>query len=113
MRCSTSLQQVKYRTIDCHSDLPESPRSTGIGKQIGRKRPVQIENGMPVEADVPRIFDQDLDGILVVRDHLRFTPILVLRLFSNLDKARRIKQGIGVALETARVPGQVDQQPVQ
>ena len=108
------LQRVEDRARDCHSHAPESSRSTGIGKQIVRKRRVQIENGMPAEADVRgRILDQDLDGVLVVEDHLRFTPILALRLFAELDEARRIEQGIGVALQTTGVPGQVDQKPVQ
>ena len=68
---------------------------------------------MAVEANVLRTLDQNLDGLLVVQNHLRFAPVLALRLFAEFDETRRIEQGVGVALETARVPGQVNQKPTQ
>ena len=56
-----------------------------------------------------RTVDQDLDGV----DHLRFAPILAFRLLAEFDQQCRVEKGIGVALETARVPGQVYQKAVQ
>ena len=50
---------------------------------------------------------------LVVEDHLRFESLLALGFLVQFDQAFGIEQRIGVALEAARVPGQIDQQPVQ
>ena len=50
---------------------------------------------------------------LVVEDHLRIESFLAFRHFTSLDQKLSIQQRIGIALKPARVPGQVDQQPVQ
>ena len=68
---------------------------------------------MAVEADILCTVDQDLDGLLVVQDHLRLVPVLAFRHLAELDQACGIEQGIGVALQTARVPRQVDEKPAQ
>jgi hypothetical protein len=49
----------------------------------------------------------------VVEDHLRFALPMAFGLLAEVDEAARIEQGIGVALEPARVPRQVDQQAVE
>ena len=60
-----------------------------------------------------RLVHQKLDRFLVVEDHLRFESLLSFGFFAKFDQARGIEQRIGVALEAARVPGQINQQPVQ
>ena len=74
---------------------------------------MEVENGVAVESDLLRRIDQKLDRVLVVEDHLRFEPCLPVRFFADIQEALGFEQRIGVALEAARVPGQVDQQSVQ
>jgi hypothetical protein len=34
-------------------------------------------------------------------------------LFAQFDETPRVEQGIGVAFETARIPGEIDEEPIQ
>jgi hypothetical protein len=49
----------------------------------------------------------------VVEDHLGLQPLLAFSRFAKIEQAPGVEEGVGVALEAARVPGKVDQQPVQ
>jgi len=74
---------------------------------------VQILQGVAVEADVLRLLDQHLDRRLVVEDHLRLELILALGSLSELDQVLGVEQAVGIALQAAGGPGQVDQQAVE
>ena len=106
-------QGLKYRTLDFDGDIPEPPRRTRVCKQVVRQRCVEIEDRMSIEADGPCVVDQKLDGFLVVQDHLRFESLFSFCFLADFEQSNGIEQRIGVALEAARVPGQIDQQPVQ
>jgi hypothetical protein len=49
----------------------------------------------------------------VIEDHLRFEAPFSFRFLAKIDQAPGIEQRIGVAFKTARIPRQVDEQPVQ
>ena len=74
---------------------------------------MKAEDGVAIEPDLLRPVDEKGYGVLVVENHLGFACILPLRLLPCFDKALRIEQRIGVALQTAGVPRTVDQQPVE
>ena len=74
---------------------------------------MQVEDRVAVEADVLSRFDEELDRVLVVEDHLRFEPASTLGLFAEPDEAPRVEEGVGIALQAARVPREVDEEPVQ
>ena len=73
---------------------------------------VQVQDGVPVETDVPGFLDQQVDRGLVVQDHLRFTRVLAPARLSEFQQALGSQQRVGVAFEAAGVPGEIDQQPV-
>lgn len=56
---------------------------------------------------------QQLDRILMVDDHLRLDDALAVRPFTQLDQPLRIQQRVGVSLQSARVPREVDQQATE
>ncbi|MNR20655.1 hypothetical protein D3C85_1375090 [compost metagenome] len=74
---------------------------------------MQVQHGIAVEFGTLDVFDQQLDRRLVVQDHLRFDSSLAVRHLPMLDQLARIEPGIGVSLQMAGRPGQVDQQPIQ
>jgi hypothetical protein len=49
----------------------------------------------------------------MIENHLGFEPLLALRLLAEIDQAFGVEKRIGVALQAARIPGQVDEKPVQ
>ena len=79
---------MKDRAPDACADAPEPPRRLGIGKKVVRQHGVQIEDGV------------------------RLNPMSSASSPSSIRRVV-IEQGIGVALQTARVPRQVYQKPVQ
>jgi hypothetical protein len=66
-----------------------------------------------VEADFLGVFDEHLDGRLVVEDHLRLAMILAFRGMSKFDEILGFQPAVGVALEPAGCPGEVDHQAVE
>jgi hypothetical protein len=84
-----------------------------VRKKVVRKDGVKVEGRIAVEATLFAGADKKLDRVLVVEDHLRLEPVASFRLFAELDQAPGIQKGIGVALEPARVPGQVDEETAQ
>ena len=74
---------------------------------------MEVEQRVAVEADLLCGLHEKFDSVLVVEDHLRFPAVFAVPFFPGLDQAMRFEQRIGVALETARVPGQGDQEPAQ
>ena len=48
----------------------------------------------------------------MVQDHLCLAGIIAIGRFAELDQPLRVQQRVGIAFETARVPGEIDQQPL-
>jgi hypothetical protein len=110
---SWGLRRVGDRAADANPDMAQSPCSSSVREQVFGKDSVQVDYRVAVEADVRRVLDEELDGILVIEDHLRLGLVTSLCLLAEFDQASCIEQRVGVAFEAARVPSQVDQQPVQ
>ncbi len=107
------LWRVVHRAADAYADVAQPSRRSRVGEEVVRQDAVQVEHRVPVEADLVGILGEELDGVLVIEDHLRLGLVTPLRLLAERDQALRVEQGVGVAFEAARVPGQIDQQPVQ
>ncbi len=99
--------------LDSDADAAESARRVGVREQVVCEQRVEIEDGVAVEADLLCGADREFDRVLVVEDHLRLKALLPFRLLAKIDEALGVKQRVGVPLKAARIPGQVDQQPVQ
>ena len=108
-----NIERMVDRAADADRDLANAARSCRIGQQVLRQQGMQVENGIPVEGDVLGGLHQELDGCLVIEDHLRVGGGLALGRLTGLDEALRVEQGIGVALKPAGVPRQVDEQPIE
>lgn len=50
---------------------------------------------------------------LVVQDHLRFVGVLALGFLAELNQPLGIKPAVGVALESARCPGEIDEKATE
>lgn len=71
---------------------------------------MQIAQRKTVERLRLNVLDQQLDGALVVENHLRLHRILAARGAPVLDQLAGIEQRVGVALDLARRPRQINQQ---
>lgn len=71
---------------------------------------MQAEDRVAVEPDPVGLVRQHFDGGLVVEDHLGLAGGLAFGHFAEFEQAPGFEQGIGVALEAAGVPGQIDDQ---
>ena len=65
---------------------------------------------MAVEPDFGVLVEEECNGRPVVQDHPRVVASLPGRLAAEIQQALRVEQRVGVPLEPARVPGQVDHQ---
>ena len=74
---------------------------------------MQVHQRVAVKPRRVRVVHQQLNGGFVIHDHLRFKGRLALCRLTVFDQLPRIEPGIGIALQMARRPGQVNQQPVQ
>src|SRR5438093_195398 len=74
---------------------------------------MQVEDGVTIEADLRGLLDQELNRLLVVQNHLRLQGILAFGGLSQCEEALCVEQRIGIALQTARIPGQVNQQTAE
>jgi hypothetical protein len=74
---------------------------------------MEIEDRVPIEANFVGGADEKLDRIFVVEDHLRFEVRPALRFLAELDEALGIEERVCVAFEAARIPGEVDEEPIQ
>src|SRR5262249_61888034 len=74
---------------------------------------MQVEDGVTIEADLSGLLDQELDRLLVVQNHLRLQGILAFGGLSQCEETFCLEQRIGIALQSTRIPGQVNQQPVK
>ena len=74
---------------------------------------MQVEDRAAVPSHVIRALDEKLDRVLVVEDHLRLADVPALGRISQFDQAFRVEQGIGIAFETARIPGEIDEYPIE
>ena len=97
------------RTAYGHRNGPKTAACTGI-EQVVRKQRVQAQHGVAIETDVLRLLDEEIDGRLVVQDHLRFERTLVFADIAMLEQTFGLQQRVGVSLEAAGVPGEIDQQ---
>ena len=104
---------MENTAVDPYRDLPESSRSRRVGKKIFRQRGVKIEDRVAVETNLSRILDHQLDGPFMVQDHLRLTGILPFRGSAFFQKALRFQQRVGISLESAGVPREVNQEPIE
>ena len=104
------FQWMVNRAFDAYRNAPQATDGLGVGQQVVREQGVQIQDGVPVEADLVGLVNEQFDGCLVVQDHLRFPRVLALGGFAQLQQTLGFQQGVGVAFQTAGVPGQVDQQ---
>lgn len=73
---------------------------------------MQVQDGVAVESRLLGLIHQQLDGRLVIQEHLRFQRILAFGRFAQGQKAFGFEQGIGIAFQAARVPRQIDQQAI-
>lgn len=74
---------------------------------------MQIEDRIAVEADIVGRTDQEFDRILVVEDHLRVEMCPTFRLFAEFNEALCVQKRVGVALQPAGIPGEVDEEPAE
>lgn len=73
---------------------------------------MQIEKGEGVETDLPCLSDEQLNRGLVIQNHLRFELVLAFCSQTFLDQVLGIEPRVGVALQPAGRPREIDQQPV-
>src|SRR5437867_2245015 len=74
---------------------------------------MQVEDGVTIEADLSSLLDQEFDRLLVVQNHLRLQGLLAFGLLALGEEALGVEQRIGIALQTAGIPGQVNQQTAE
>ena len=75
---------------------------------------MQVQDGVAIEPDMLGPLDQQVDGSLVVQDHLGFADVVAFGGLAEGEQPLRVQQRVGIALEAARVPGKIDQQaPVE
>ena len=59
-------------------------------------RMVQVQDRVAVEADVACGFDKELDGVLVIQDHLGVFGAFTFGALPGLDYDMRVEDGIGI-----------------
>ena len=74
---------------------------------------MQVEDRTAIECNVVDALDEELDGMFVVEDHLRVADVPTIRRLSEFVQAFGVEQGVGIAFQAARVPGKVDEHPIQ
>lgn len=74
---------------------------------------MEVEDRLPVEHQLVGRVDQELDGGLVVQDHLGLGGVFAFGRLPFFDELPGVEQRIGVPLQVRRGPGEVDQQSVQ
>lgn len=53
---------------------------------------MKIEDGVAIESDVGGVLDEELDGVLVIQDHLGFELISSFRLLTELNEPLRVEE---------------------
>ena len=99
------------RAADGHRNGPKTAACPRI-EQVVREQRVQVQDGMAIEADEIGVLDKEVDRGLVVQDHLRLARTLALAGIAALEQTLGLQQGVGVALQAAGAPREVDQQPM-
>jgi hypothetical protein len=74
-------------------------RAAGL-KVLGQNC-VKGQNPISIESDFICRAHQELDGVLMIDNHLCLEPVAAFGFFPEFDQAARIKQGIGISLKTA------------
>ena len=72
---------------------------------------MQIENGISIEANLRCLIDQQINRRFVIQDHLCFFGTLADSGLAQLQQPLGFQQRVGVALQAAGVPSQIDHQP--
>ena len=88
------------------------PPAVASGQQVFRKECVQIADRVAVETDVARVLSEQLDRRLVIEDHLRLVGRFALGRLARFEEPLGFEQRVGVALEPARIPREIDEQPI-
>ena len=105
-------QRVISRTTDPY-DLRSQPATrAGIVQQVSGQQRVQIENHVAADATLTGLIHQQFDGRLVIQDHLRFLRVPALGALAPLQQQLRFEQVVGITLQAAGIPGQIDEQAV-
>src|SRR5262249_37409840 len=107
------FERMERRSLDADGNAPQSSGRIRVGKQVVCKQRMKVEDRETVEADFLGIAYKKRDRVLVIEDHLRFQAVLALRFLAKVDEPPRVEERVGVALEAARIPGEVDQQPAE
>lgn len=88
--------------------------STGllVGEQAFRKRSVQVEKRVAIEADLVTEFGEDRDCVLVIEDHLSLGQRLSVSTFAHLEKPLRFENRVGVSFKPTGVPRKINDQAI-
>lgn len=74
---------------------------------------MQVKDGVSVETYLGSLFHQKFYGSLVVQYHLRFQGILAFGVLPEFQQSLGFEQRVGIAFESAGVPGKIDQQAIE
>lgn len=108
-----AFQRMENTAVEPDRDLPESPCCNRVRKKIFRQGGMKIQDRVAVETHLRPILHHQLDGPFMVQDHWCLTGILPFRRDAFFQKALRFQQGAGISLESAGVPREVNQEPVE
>ena len=100
------------RSADADRVGAQPPTGGRLGQQVFGKQRVEIAERVAVETDLARVLREQLDRGFVVEDHLRLMRGAADGGLAGFQQALGLEQRVGVALQPARIPRQVDQQPV-
>ena len=104
---------MKDGLFNADRNATQAPRSCLVWQEILRQNPMEIQNRIAVKTYLIGRTHKKCDSVLVIENHRGFQPVLSLCLFAEFNQTPSIEQGIGIAFESAGVPRQVDEQPVQ
>ena len=95
------LERMEDGALNADADMAQPARRVRIGEQVVREHRVQVEDGVAVESDLLRLAHKELDGVLVIEDHLRFDLVFSFGVLAEVDKALGVDQRVGVAFQAA------------
>ena len=108
------LRRYRQRAVGTgaylHYVFPQAAFVVGVRQQVFGEQAVQVQQGEAVEADGVHVVHQELDGGLVVQDHLRLDGRAAGRFAGFLDQSLGIEPAVGVSFQPAGRPREVDQQ---
>lgn len=109
IQCVVNLLRCRQWAINALANidgmLANAPFIGGVGQQVFCQGAVQVHQGVAVELGTVDVFYQQLDGPLVVQDHLCFKGGFALGRLAVLDEFKCVEPGVRVAFQVARCPG--------